>query len=283
MSVLELDQVGIRRGDREIWSEANFTVEAGSVLAVLGPNGSGKSTLLHAISGLLPISSGELKVFGEKPHRGNSGIGYVAQTRLADATSTLTGRDYVGLGLDGINYGWTRIANKRDAVEKALKMVGATAFADRPMHSLSGGQRQRVALAHATVFKPKLLLLDEPLAALDIAAQAEIVDLINLLRVEQNMAVIVVAHDLNPLSSIVDQVVWIARRRVKSGTITEVVNEQVLSELYGHQIEILATPSGRRVIVGLEEEFAHPHPHGHDHSGEDGHQHFAELYEEGRL
>jgi len=252
------------------------------VTAVLGPNGSGKSTLLQAISGLLPLSSGELKVFGEKPHRGNTTVGYVAQTRVADATSTLTGRDYVGLGMDGVKFGWGRTKGKKEAVNQALKQVGALAFADRPMHSLSGGQRQRIALAHATVFKPKLLLLDEPLAALDIAAQAEIVDLINLLRVEQDMAIVVVAHDLNPLSPIVDQVVWIARRQVKSGTIDEVVNEKVLSDLYGHPIEILVTPSGRRVIVGLEEEFAHPHPHGHDHSGEDGHQHFAELYEEGR-
>ena len=282
MSILKLEQAGVIRGDRSIWTDANFSIEPGTVTAVLGPNGSGKSTLLHAISGLLPLSSGDLLVFGEKPHRGNTAVGYVAQTRVADATSTLTGRDYVGLGMDGVKFGWGRTRGKREAVNRVLKQVGALAFADRPMHSLSGGQRQRIALAHATVFKPKLLLLDEPLAALDIAAQAEIVDLINLLRVEQDMAIVVVAHDLNPLSPIVDQVVWIARRQVKSGTIDEVVNEKVLSDLYGHPIEILVTPSGRRVIVGLEEEFAHPHPHGHDHSGEDGHQHFAELYEEGR-
>ena len=282
MSILKLEQAGVIRGDRSIWTDASFSIEPGTVTAVLGPNGSGKSTLLHAISGLLPLSSGDLLVFGEKPHRGNTAVGYVAQTRVADATSTLTGRDYVGLGMDGVKFGWGRTKGKKEAVNQALKQVGAMAFADRPMHSLSGGQRQRIALAHATVFKPKLLLLDEPLAALDIAAQAEIVDLINLLRVEQDMAIVVVAHDLNPLSPIVDQVVWIARRQVKSGTIDEVVNEKVLSDLYGHPIEILVTPSGRRVIVGLEEEFAHPHPHGHDHSGEDGHQHFAELYEEGR-
>ena len=282
MSILKLEHAGVIRGDRSIWNDASFSIEPGTVTAVLGPNGSGKSTLLHAISGLLPLSSGELLVFGQKPHRGNNAVGYVAQTRVADATSTPTGRDYVGLGMDGVKFGWSRTKGKKEAVNQALKQVGALAFADRPMHSLSGGQRQRIALAHATVFKPKLLLLDEPLAALDIAAQAEIVDLINLLRVEQDMAIVVVAHDLNPLSPIVDQVVWIARRQVKSGTIDEVVNEKVLSDLYGHPIEILVTPSGRRVIVGLEEEFAHPHPHGHDHSGEDGHQHFAELYEEGR-
>ena len=123
-------------------------------------------------------------------------------------------------------------------------------------------------------------MLDEPLAALDLAAQAEIVDLINLIRDTTGAAIVVVAHDLNPLAPIVDQVLWIARRKVRSGSIDEVVSEEVLSELYGHPIEIVLTPRGRRVIVGLEEEFAHPHPHGHDHSHEAGHEHFVELYEE---
>ena len=94
------------------------------------------------------------------------------------------------------------------------------------------------------------------------------------------IVVVVVAHDLNPLSSIVDQVLWIARRQVRSGTVDQVVNDAVLSDLYGHPIEVIVTPRGRRVIVGLEEEFAHPHPHGHDHSHEDPHEHLAEVYEE---
>ena len=73
---------------------------------------------------------------------------------------------------------------------------------------------------------------------------------------------------------------WIARRQVRCGTIDEVVSEEVLSDLYGHPIEIVVTAHGRRVIVGLEEEFAHPHPHGPDHAHESAHEHFAEVYEE---
>jgi zinc/manganese transport system ATP-binding protein len=270
-------------GGRTIWRNASFTVEPGTITAVLGPNASGKSTLLNLIIGLVPLSEGSLRVFGEAPRRGNRRVGYMAQSRAADSTSTMTGRDYVGLGFDGPRFGWGRDKTKREVVRRALTLTGTTSFCDQPLHSLSGGQRQRVALAHATVFSPELLLLDEPLAALDLAAQAEIVDLINLVRYTTGAAIVVVAHDLNPFASIVNQVLWIARRQVRSGSVDEVVNEAVLSELYGHPIEIVVTPRGRRVIVGLEEEFAHPHPHPHPQGfehGEEAHQHLSEVYEE---
>jgi zinc/manganese transport system ATP-binding protein len=265
---------------RTIWRDATFELAPATVTAVLGPNGAGKSTLLNVISGQIPLNEGTLEVLGEAPRRGNRRVGYMAQTRAADSASTMTGRDYVGLGYDGPRFGWAWNREKRGIVKKALALTGSTNFADQALGTLSGGQRQRIALAHATVFRPELLLLDEPLASLDLAAQAEIVDLINLIRDTTGAAIVVVAHDLNPLSPLVDQVLWIARRQIRSGSIDEVVNEKVLSELYGHPIEIVLTPRGRRVIVGLEEEFAHPHPHGPDHSHEHGHEHFGELYEE---
>ena len=268
----------VNLGGRTIWSGANFSLEPGTVTAVLGPNGAGKSTLLNVILGLAPLSEGSLEVLGASPHRGNRAVGLLAQSRHADELSTITARDYVGLGYDGPRFGWRRDKTKDEVVARALAMTGTTSFADRPLRMLSGGQRQRAALAHATVFEPRLLLLDEPLAGLDLAAQAEIVDLIHLIRTTTGAGVLVVAHDLNPLAPLVDQVLWIARRQVRSGAINDVVNEEVLSDLYGHPIEIIVTPRGRRVIVGLEEEFAHPHPHGHDHSNELAHEHLGDLY-----
>ena len=267
-------------GGRTIWRDASFRLEPATIAAVLGPNGSGKSTLLKAILGLVPLSEGSLQVLGRAPERGDRRVGYMAQSRFVDDLSSITGRDYVGLGFDGPRLGWRRDKHKGDVVHQALKLTGTLSFADQALRTLSGGQRQRIALAHATVFRPELLLLDEPLAGLDLAAQAEIVDLINLIRDTTRAAVVVVAHDLNPLAPVVDEVLWVARHQIRSGSVAEVVNERVLSELYGHPIEIIVTPRGRRVIVGLEEEFAHPHPHGHDHTNESGHEHFAELYEE---
>ena len=280
MSTLELRDGVVALGGRTIWRDASFKLETGTITALLGPNGAGKSTLLKAILGLVQLSQGSLEVFGAAPERGNRRVGYLAQSRRADEMASVTGRDYVGLGFDGPRFGWGHDRTKRDVVQRALALTGTTSFADRPLSTLSGGQRQRVALAQATVFQPELLLLDEPLAGLDLAAQAEIVDLINLIRDTTGAAVVVVAHDLNPLAPIVDQVLWIARRQVRCGSVDDVVNENVLSELYGHPIEIVVTPRGRRVIVGLEEEFAHPHPHGHDHTHEDVHEHLADLYHE---
>ena len=280
MNVLDVDHAAVQLARRTIWRDARFAVAPGSITAVLGPNGSGKTTLLNLILGLVAPSEGTVRVFGDVARRGNRRVGYMTQTRDADTMSSLTGRDYVGLGFDGPRFGWGRDRNKSEVIRRALALTGTTNFADQPMYSLSGGQRQRIALAHATVFEPELLLLDEPLAALDLAAQAEIVDLINLIRDTTGAAIIVVAHDLNPLAPIVDQVLWIARRQVRCGTIDEVVSEEVLSDLYGHPIEIVVTSHGRRVIVGLEEEFAHPHPHGPDHTHESAHEHFAEVYEE---
>lgn len=273
MSVLTMTNGAAVLGGRRIWSDATFAIEPGTITAVLGPNGAGKSTLLNIILGLVPLAEGTMHVLGEVPHRGNLHVGYMAQTRQADTVSTMTGRDFVGLGFDGPRFGWGHDRTKKEVVRQALALTGTTSFADQPLHSLSGGQRQRIALAHSTVFSPELLLLDEPLAALDLAAQGEIVDLIKRLRDSTGAAILVVAHDLNPLSSIVDQVLWIARHQVRCGTVDEVVNEKVLSDLYGQPIEIIVTPRGRRVIVGLEEELAHPHPHGHDHSHEGEHVH----------
>ena len=280
MNVLSMRAGSVTLGGRLVWRDATVDVESGSITVVLGPNGAGKSTLLNVVLGLVALGEGSLTVLGEPPHRGNERVGYLAQSRVADQQSTLTGRDYVGLGFDGPRFGWRRDPTKGRAVERALALTGALAFADRPLRTLSGGQRQRVALAHATVFRPALLLLDEPLAGLDLAAQAEIVDLINLVRDTTGAAIVVVAHDLNPLAPIADQVLWIARRQMRSGSLDDVINESVLSELYGHPIEVMLTPRGRRVIVGLEEEFAHPHPHGHDHSHEVAHEHLADLYHE---
>lgn len=280
MTTLAMRDAAVTLGGHTVWRHASFALEPGSITAVLGPNGAGKSTLLNAILGLVPLSEGTLEVLDSTPRRGNRRVGYMAQSRQGDEMSTITGRDYVGLGFDGPRFGWGRDRQKAKVVQRALVLAGTTAFADRPLTTLSGGQRQRIALAHATVFRPELLLLDEPLAGLDLGAQAEIVDLINLIRDTSGAAIIVVAHDLNPLAPIVDKVLWIARGQVRCGPIDDVVNEKVLSELYGHPVEIIVTSRGRRVIVGLEEEFAHPHPHGHDHSHETDHQHFVEAIQE---
>jgi zinc/manganese transport system ATP-binding protein len=130
-----------------------------------------------------------------------------------------------------------------------LAAVGASAFADARVGNLSGGEQQRVLIAHALVSRPKLLLLDEPLANLDIRSEHEVVDLLAQICVQQNLAVLISAHDMNPLLPVMDRVVYVAGGRAASGTTDEVVRTEILSRLYGRPVTVLRL-RGRVVVVG---------------------------------
>jgi zinc/manganese transport system ATP-binding protein len=253
-------------GGRVVWSQATFDIAAGSFVAVLGPNGAGKSTLLRQIVGLLPTAAGSLEVFGERPRRGNPAIGYVPQARTIDPELPLRGLDLVRLGVDGHRFGFPapgpRGKTAWAAVERAVAAVGADGYADRKLGAMSGGERQRLLLAQALVGEPALLLLDEPLASLDVRNQAAMVELVSSLAAELGLTVLFVAHDLNPLRSAIDVVFYVAGGRVAFGPPDEVISAEVLSRLYGAPVEVLIDSRGRRFVVGIEEEAAHPHDHG---------------------
>jgi zinc/manganese transport system ATP-binding protein len=129
-----------------------------------------------------------------------------------------------------------------------LAAVGAETFADQRIGDLSGGQQQRVLIAHALIRRPKLLLLDEPLANLDIRAIAEIVLLLRALSREHGITVLVSAHDMNPLIGTMDRIVYLAHGRAASGTTEQVVRTEVLSELYGYHIDVIRV-HGRVLVI----------------------------------
>ena len=166
-------------GGRTIWSDVTFDIEPGEFVAVLGPNGTGKSTLLKALLGLVPLSSGEMRVSGDAPRHGNADVGYLPQRRSFDTSARVRGVDVVRLGLDGDRWGIPLPAafggRSRDAaqrVEELIELVEAAPYAHRPIGSLSGGEQQRLLIAQALARRPSLLLLDEPLDSLDVANQA---------------------------------------------------------------------------------------------------------------
>jgi zinc/manganese transport system ATP-binding protein len=251
-------------GSAPVWAGANFEVRAGEFVAVLGPNGSGKSTLLRVVLGLVPARAGTIGVLGAPPRRGNPGIGYVPQSRLLDTGAAIRGVDLVGFGLDGGHWGVAipgpgrRTARAR--VAAAIEAVGASAHAWRRLGELSGGERQRLLLAQALVGEPRLLLLDEPLASLDIRNQVVIAQLVARIARERLLAVLFVAHDVNPLLPVVDRVLYLARGRVEIGPPEEVVTSATLSRLYGSEVDVVVDRHGHRFVVGLERETAHPHP-----------------------
>lgn len=248
---------------RVVWSGADFTVAHGEFVAVLGPNGAGKSTLLKMLLGLLPPLAGELSILGSPPRRGSPHIGYVPQGRNLDAAVTFRGVDLVGLGVDGHRWGFRVPTRPRrelmSSVAEALETVGASDYARRRVGEMSGGERQRLMLAQALVSKPQLLLLDEPFANLDVRHQSVMARVVAEVAAEQRLSVVLVAHDINPLRRVVDRVCYVAGGRVAIGTPDEVVTGPVLSRLYGGPVEVLTDSRGRRFVVGLEEETAHPH------------------------
>jgi len=237
-------QVSIELGGQTIWSEGTFDLPAGGVYAIIGPNGSGKTTMLRALLGLLPVASGELTVLGQRPSQGDRRIGYVPQHYVETVGHAVRCRDLVRLSASGTRWGLRVRSSEVAAVDDALRAVDATSFAGRRISQLSGGQQQRAAIAQAIVDEPKLLLLDEPLANLDLRNQQEIVELLDDLRTERGVTIIVVTHDLNPLLPILSGAVYLLDGHAHYGAIGDVVESELLTHLYGTGVQVVRTAQG---------------------------------------
>jgi zinc/manganese transport system ATP-binding protein len=266
-----LAHAAIRMGGREILSDVSITIGHGEFVAVLGPNGAGKSTLMKAILGLVPLAAGSVDVLGSPPQHARGRIGYLPQRQSFDAATRVRGVDLVTLGLDGARWGVPvaltprarhRRRTERRRVDEVIDLVGAGAYAGRAIGELSGGEQQRLLIATALVRRPELLILDEPLDSLDLPNQAAVAGLIRRIASAEDVAVLLVAHDVNPLAAYLDRVVYLAGGRALCGEVDEVITAETLSELYGTRIEVLRSSDGRLVVVGQPEA---PHHHGHRH------------------
>jgi len=280
---IRFENASVRIGGRGIWSDVDLDIEVGTFVAVLGPNGSGKSTLIKAVLGVLPLSAGRVEVFGRPPGEAGGDIGYLPQRRNFDPSMRVRGVDVVRLGADGDRWGvplpWGAARRARETrVAEVIDLVGAGPYAGRPIGEVSGGEQQRLLIAQALVRRPRLLLLDEPLDSLDLPNQGSVAALIADISREFGITVLIVAHDVNPIASALDGVVYVARGGAVSGTPESVITTETLSELYDTPIEVLTTSDGRRVVVGQPDAASHhagshgPHHHGPEH-GADGHGH----------
>jgi zinc/manganese transport system ATP-binding protein len=242
---LVLDDVSVVRGGRTVWSQGNLTVPPGAVVGVIGPNGAGKTTLFQIALGLLAPATGRVEVLGAQPRRGNRRIGYVPQNYTSAVNEAIRCRDLVTLGLTGGRFGLRRTSPaERTRVDDALRRVGAADYAERRMSELSGGQQQRVAIAQAIVDDADLLLLDEPLANLDLRNQQEIVGLLGDLHRERDVTIMVVAHDLNPLLPVLTDAVYLLDGHPHHDPISDVVQEELLTHLYGTPVGVVRTAQG---------------------------------------
>ncbi|HEV1998560.1 MAG TPA: ATP-binding cassette domain-containing protein, partial [Candidatus Dormibacteraeota bacterium] len=243
VSALRLERAGLQLGGRYIWRAVDLEIAGGEFVAILGPNGAGKSTLLKALLGVLPLTEGTISVFGKRVRRGNDMVGYLPQRRTFDADLRVRGVDLVRLGLDGSTWGFpmplvTRlVAGKARAaarrVDEVIELVGAAAYAVRPIGEMSGGEQQRILIAQALVTGARMLVLDEPLDSLDLSNQQAISGLVQRICQENGVTVLLVAHDINPILPFVDRVVYVAQGQVVSGTPDEVIRTETLTRLYG--------------------------------------------------
>lgn len=245
----------IKRGDRTIWQHGNFTIPTGSVTAIVGTNGTGKTTMMKAELGLLPLSHGSLTVLGKPAGEMNKRIGYVPQSYVSDVDSNLTAEQSVLLGLTGTRFGIHPVTKTlREKARKAMDFVELQDKANYRLSELSGGLRQRVAIAQALVDDPKLLMLDEPLANLDLASQRATVHVLAKLNRELGMTIQVVAHDLNMLLPILTGAVYLLDGHPHYAGMNEVLDSHLLTHLYGTTVQVVTTPQGDMFVTPSEDE-----------------------------
>jgi zinc/manganese transport system ATP-binding protein len=178
-----------------------------------------------------------------------------------DPDVPMRARDLVGLGVDGHRLGFALpSARRRAQVDEMLDAVGARSFADARVGELSGGEQQRVLIAHALISRPQLLLLDEPLANLDLRSSGEVVALVARIAAEHRLAVLISAHEINPLLPVMDRIVYLAGGHAVHGRVDEVIRGDVLSRLYGHPVDVLHVRGRLLVVAGVGADPSDPAP-----------------------
>ena len=272
--VVRLRNAGLSFGRRTLWDGLDLDINSGEFLAVLGPNGSGKTSFLKVLLGLQDLTRGTVEinghtaqVAGRRASRGSRDIGYIPQQKAFGPGTPLRARDLVGLGVDGNKWGLRlHQAPVRRRVDDLLEQVGATRYANEPVGLLSGGEVQRLRAAQALATDPDLLLCDEPLLSLDLHHQQAISALIDRRCHEQGSAVVFVTHEINPVIEYVDRVLYLAGGTFRTGTPSEVLRSDVLSEMYGSRVEVLRS-HGRIVVLGIPDATTHVHGESEDEHG----------------
>ncbi len=244
--VLATEGLRVDYGHGPALEDVTLSVPAGVMGAVVGPNGAGKSTLLKTALGLVEPRAGSVRLLGDRPQRTRHRVGYVPQRGSVDWDFPADALDVVTMGLYRELGPFRRPGRReRDAALAALAAVGLDHLARRQIGRLSGGQQQRVFLARALVQGPELYLLDEPLAGVDAASEAAIVEVLRGER-SRGKTVVAVHHDLATLSDYFDWVALVNVRLRAQGHTATALTDASLAATYGGRVVLAAPAPGRR-------------------------------------
>ena len=237
---LEIHDLTVAYHKRPVLWGVDVEVSAGQLVGVIGPNGAGKSTLIKAAMGLLPVSSGWVKVFGRPVKDNLRRVGYVPQRESVDWDFPVSVMDVVLMGRYG-HLGLFKRPRKedREVARECLEKVKMLPYADRQISNLSGGQQQRVFLARALAQESDLYFMDEPFAGVDAATEAAIVTILQELK-DQGKTLLVVHHDLPTAKTYFDSLLLLNMRVVAFGPTEEVFNYDLLQSTYGGRLTILS-------------------------------------------
>jgi zinc transport system ATP-binding protein len=244
--VVELDKVSCVLSGRLVLDEVDLKVREGDLYAVIGPNGGGKTTLLRVILGLLPVTSGTVRVLGQAPHEARSKVGYVPQYRTFDFHYPVTVEEMVLSGRLGHVHGPIKrfSAEDKEAAQEALERTGIRHLSSRPICDLSGGEQQRAIIARALVGDPDLLILDEPMVYVDIPTEVQLFDMIEELLA--SMTILLVTHDIGAISTHVTRVACLNGRIFTHDT--DEISEDMLTAAYHCPVDLIAHGIPHRVF-----------------------------------
>ena len=249
---ITVEDITVERGGHVALTGITFDIGPGTLMGILGPNGAGKSTLFEAIAGLLPVAHGKLRLSGTER---SGALAYVPQRDSINWRFPATVHDVVMMGR-GNSLGWFRRPGRQDKkmVRECLDRVNLWEQRSSMVTQLSGGQRQRVFIARALAQEATILLMDEAFSGVDVAAQEDIVEVLQSLR-DEGRIVIISTHDLTNIAERFDRILCINHHMCAFGPPEEAFTPEVLEELYGSH--------------GLE--FAHHHVDPHDQDDGDFH------------